>query len=328
MLPGSLPVTGLGSRVYVAEVVEAAVAVILREDGQVLLGQRPEGKPWAGWWEFPGGKIEAGETSFDALQRELHEELGIEAVDAYPWVTRTFAYPERTVLLRFFTVRKWRGEPHGRENQLLSWQAPAAVTVGPLLPANVPILGALQLPSVYAISNLAEMGEAKFLTALEKALSQGLRLIQVREKHLELPALEHFAKRVIALCQPHGARVMLNASPEVALAVGADGVHLNAARLMALQEKPAALLCAASCHDAAELAWAASMALDFVLLSPVMPTLSHPETPPLGWAGFAALAHEYPLPVYALGGLQSQDMLAAWQHGAHGVAMQRAVWPA
>jgi 8-oxo-dGTP diphosphatase len=312
----------------VAEVVEAAVAVILREDGQVLLGQRPEGKPWAGWWEFPGGKIEVGETPFHALQRELHEELGIEAIEAYPWVTRTFAYPERTVRLRFFTVRKWHGEPHGRENQQLSWQMPAAITVGPLLPANEPIMGALQLPTVYAISNLAEMGEAKFLTALENALAQGLRLVQVREKSLEPSALEAFAKRVIALCQPCGARVMLNAATEVALEVGADGVHLNAARLMAVREKPAGLLCAASCHDATELAKAASLGLDFALLSPVMPTLSHPDTTPLGWAGFGRLVHEYPLPVYALGGLQSQDMLAAWEHGAHGVAMQRAVWTA
>lgn len=308
------------------ENVEAAVAVILREDGQVLLGQRPEGKPWAGWWEFPGGKIEAGETPFHALQRELHEELGIEAIDAYPWLTRTFAYPERTVKLRFFIVRKWLGEPHGRENQQLSWQRPASVSVAPLLPANAPIVDALRLPPVYAITNLGELGEQRFFATLEYALDQGARLIQVREKQLDRTALEKFARKMVALCQPCGARVILNGEVAMAREVGADGVHLNSARLMALDHKPEGMLCAASCHDAAELAQAAGLELDFVLLSPVMPTLSHPQTPPLGWLQFSRMIQEYPLPVYALGGLHPADMMTAWLHGAHGIAMQRAAW--
>lgn len=308
------------------ETVEAAVAVILREDGQVLLGQRPVGKTWAGWWEFPGGKIEAGETPFDALQRELHEELGIAAVEATPWLTRTFSYPERTVKLRFFTVRKWVGEPHGREQQQLSWQNLAAVTVGPLLPANEPLLEALQLPSVYAITNLQEMGQARFFLALEGALERGVRLIQVRERQLDQHALKVFASRVVKLCQPHTARVVLNGEVSMAREVGADGVHLSAGRLMSLQQKPAGLMCAASCHNAEELARAASLGLDFVLLSPVMRTLSHPDAVPLGWVQFSHLLNEYPLPVYALGGLRPADMGTAWAHGAHGIAMQRAAW--
>lgn len=308
------------------ESVEAAVAVILREDGQVLLGQRPPGKPWAGWWEFPGGKIEEGETPLHALQRELHEELGIEAIQAYPWLTRTFAYPERTVKLRFFTVRAWRGEPHGRENQQISWQFPAAVEVGPLLPANAPILDALLLPPVYAITNLHELGEARFFAALEGALRNGLRLVQVREKQLNAAALETFTAGVVRKCKPCGARVLLNGEAAMAQRSGADGIHISAARMMALQERPRGMLCGASCHNAAELAWAAELGLDFVLLSPVMRTLSHVEAVPLGWQQFNHAVSEYPLPVYALGGLQLSDMASAWAHGAHGIAMQRAVW--
>jgi 8-oxo-dGTP diphosphatase len=310
----------------VTEFVEAAVAVILREDGRVLLGQRPPGKPWAGWWEFPGGKIEDGETPFHALQRELHEELGIEAVQAYPWLTRTFAYPERTVNLRFFTVRAWRGEPHGRENQQVSWQHPAAVDVGPLLPANAPVLDALQLPPVYAITNLHELGEARFFAALEAALRNDLRLVQVREKQLDAAALEAFAAEVVRKCKPWGARVLLNGEGAMAQRSGADGIHVSAARMMALQERPRGMLCGASCHNLEELARAAALGLDFVLLSPVMHTLSHPETAPLGWQQFINMVGEYPLPVYALGGLQPTDMQSAWAHGAHGIAMQRAAW--
>ncbi|HSI96333.1 MAG TPA: Nudix family hydrolase, partial [Methylophilaceae bacterium] len=306
--------------------VEAAVAVLRREDGQVLLGQRPEGKPWAGWWEFPGGKIEAGETPFHALQRELHEELGVEAEVAYPWVTRTFDYPERTVKLRFFIVHQWRGEPHGRENQQLSWQDLAAVDVGPLLPANAPILDALRLPPVYAITNLHEMGRERFFAGLHRALERGLRLVQVREKQLSSAALEAFAVEVIAVCQPYGARVLLNGQADMAQRIDADGVHFSSAALAALTARPQELLCAASCHNPSELARAAALEFDFALLSPVMETLSHPQAMPLGWAGFEKMIAEYSLPVYALGGMRREYMADAWTHGAHGIAMQRAIW--
>lgn len=306
--------------------VEAAVAVLQRPDGQVLLGQRPAGKPWAGWWEFPGGKIEAGESPYHALQRELHEELGVEAELAYPWLTRTFDYPERTVKLSFFTVRRWRGEPHGRENQQLAWQSPASVQVGPLLPANAPILDALLLPPIYAITNLQEMGRERFFAGLHAALENGLRLLQVREKHLPAAELEQFTSAVIAKSRPYGARVLLNGGVDMARRVGADGVHFSAAHLAVLHEKPGGMLCAASCHNAGELARAERLGMDFVLLSPVLATASHPDVPPLGWPAFADRIAGYSLPVYALGGMKPQCLEEAWVRGAHGIAMQRAIW--
>lgn len=308
------------------ERVEAAVAVILRADGKVLLGQRPEGKSWAGWWEFPGGKVEDGETAALALRREVHEELGIDATEFSPWITREFSYPERHVRLNFFTVRAWAGEPHGKENQQLSWQDPAAVTVGPLLPANAPVLDALCLPPVIGITHLAEMGENAFFAALSQALQNGLRLVQVREKSLPTDALTAFARRVVAEAHAIGARVVVNGTADMARQAGADGVHFTAAALMGLTEKPEGLLCGASCHTAEELARAERLGLDYVLLAPVLPTLSHPNTPMLGWDGFAELARGRSLPVYALGGLEDDDLALAWQHGAHGIAMLRGVW--
>lgn len=309
-----------------AEVVEAAVAVLLREDGQVLLGERPPGKPWAGWWEFPGGKIEAGESPLHALQRELYEELGTAALEAYPWLTRRYAYPEREVKLHFFIVRRWHDEPHGKENQRLAWQSPASPTVAPLLPANAPVLQALCLPPLYAISHAAALGETEFLARLEQALQRGLRLVQLREPQLDEAALLRLAGQVVRHCHAHGARVLLNATPDLARLAGADGVHLSARRLLAMRERPRDMLCAASCHDAKELAQAAQLELDLVVLSPVNPTLSHPQATPLGWPAFARLIADYPLPVYALGGMQPADLHQAWQHGAHGIAAQRAPW--
>jgi 8-oxo-dGTP diphosphatase len=308
------------------QITDAAVAILLREDGSVLLAQRPEGKSWAGWWEFPGGKIEDGESPLEALQREMQEELGTSAIEAYPWLTRCFDYPERSVKLHFFIVRKWANEPHGSEGQQLSWQDPASLTVGPMLPANEPILSALGLPVLYAITNVAETPRDIFMQQLKAALDAGLKLVQVREKQLHAEELKVFAQEVISLAKPYGAKVLINTDIALAYDLGADGVHLNAGQLMQLHSRPENLLCAASCHNALELAQAEKLAVDFVVLSPVLPTRSHPGGVHLGWQEVARLLRDYSLPVYALGGLQAQDLVTAWKSGTHGIAMQRAIW--
>ena len=203
---------------------------------------------------------------------------------------------------------------------------PAAVAVEPLLPANGPILRALNLPPVYAISQAAELGVARFLDRLQAALGNGLKLIQLRESKLPSAELERLAAQVVALAHAHGARVLVNGDIALARKVGADGVHLSSAQLLALNGRPEIEWCAASAHNAAELAHAAELGLDFAVLSPVKPTLSHPAAATLGWEGFAELAAGMPMPVYALGGMSEIDMADAWQAGAHGIAMLRGAW--
>jgi 8-oxo-dGTP diphosphatase len=307
-------------------ILEVAAAVVQRSDGEFLLAERPAGKPYAGWWEFPGGKIEAGESPYHALVRELHEELGIEVDVAHPWLTRVYSYPHATVRLHFFRVVSWHGEPHGQENQRLSWQYPDAVSVTPLLPANGPILRALVLPPVCAITHAAELGVEPFLERLQVVLQQGVKLIQVREKAMDAATLRAFAAEVVLRAHAHGARVVINGDASLAREVGADGVQLNSAQLMALTARPELMLVSASCHDRRELERAAELDLDFALLSPVLPTLSHPGAPVLGWEGFARLAKDLPMPVYALGGVSRADLDEAWRHGAHGIAMLRGAW--
>ncbi|BBJ00461.1 hypothetical protein FGKAn22_21530 [Ferrigenium kumadai] len=309
-----------------AKVVEVSAAVLQRPDGSFLLAQRPSDKIWAGYWEFPGGKVEPGETAHHALVRELREELGIEVKTAYPWLTRVFTYPHATVRLNFFRVTAWSGEPHPHEGQQFSWQHPTEVSVAPVLPANAPILRALELPSLYAISNAAEVGVEEFLRRLEAALLNGLRLVQVREKNLSRNELRELAQRVAALAHAHGAKVLLNGDVALAQEVGADGVQLTAAQLVELRERPDAEWCAASCHNMEELRRAEALGCDFALLSPVMPTKSHPGAPHLGWEKFTAIAAGSSIPVYALGGLTHDDMQTAWQHGAHGLALLRQAW--
>jgi 8-oxo-dGTP diphosphatase len=118
---------------------EVAVGVLLREDGALLLTSRPEGKPCAGFWEFPGGKIEAGETVEQALQRELEEELGICIAGAVPWKVTEHLYPHALVRLHWCKVVQWTGELQMREGQQMAWQQ-LPVTVGPVLPGTYPAL--------------------------------------------------------------------------------------------------------------------------------------------------------------------------------------------
>lgn len=307
-------------------IVHVAAAVLVARDGCVLLAQRPEGKVYAGYWEFPGGKVEAGETPRHALARELEEELGVHPLRVHPWITQSFVYPHAHVLLHFFRVLAWQGEPHGREGQAFAWCDPQRMDVAPMLPANAPVMAALRLPGEYAISNAELVGENAFLAALERRLSAGLRLVQLRDRTLAPDARERLAQAALLRARAHGARMLVNGDERLAMRIGADGVHYPAADLARLARRPSFPLCAGSCHDAGELARAQSLGMDFVVLGPVLPTASHPLAEPLGWDRFDRIAAGSTLPVYALGGLSPDDLETAWDHGAHGIAMIRGAW--
>jgi 8-oxo-dGTP diphosphatase len=308
------------------KIIHVAAAVLIRPDGWFLLAQRPEGKAYAGYWEFPGGKIEAGESAHQALCRELQEELGITVTQAFAWITKTYTYPHATVQLHFFRVFAWQGEPAGLENQQLQWQHFSELTVALILPANTSILRALLLPNRYAISNAAELGYVEFMHRLELALQNGLRLLQVRESHLCGEELLDFTKSVVNLAHQFEAKVLVNGDEELAEKSGADGIHLTGKKLQDCQKRPDFPWCSASCHTAVELKLAGELGLDFAVLSPVLPTLSHPGATHLGWEKFSEILKDSTLPVYALGGLTAHDLNLAQQHGAHGIALLRQAW--
>ena len=320
------PNGGGGERDAQTDLIEVVAAGLTQPDGRVLLAQRPPGKPYAGYWEFPGGKVEAGESLEAALARELHEELGIVVSRPCRWITRVFDYPHATVRLNFFRVFEWQGVPHPHEGQVFSWQRPDAVEVTPLLPANFPILKALSLPPLLGISHAESLGVDTFLARLDVALHNGLRLIQLRDKTLPEDVRLDLARETVRRAQRHGARVLVNGSPDLARAAGADGVHLDSSAAAQLTERPACDWVGVSCHGAAELAHAAAIGADFALLSPVLPTPTHPGAATLGWETFSALAAVSPIPVYGLGGLGRDDVALAQSHGAHGVALLRGAW--
>lgn len=296
--------------------IEVAAAVLQRPDGAFLLAQRPAGKVYAGYWEFPGGKIEPNEPAPDALARELHEELGIDIGTPYPWLTRVYTYPHGTVRLQFFKIFDWRNEPHPREDQAISWQEPGTPQVAPMLPANAPVLASLALPTEYAITAASQYGIAEMLSRLERGLRRGVRLLQVREPNLSDSEREFFTRQVVELAHRFACRV-LTKTPFP----GAAGVHFTAADLMRLKEKPQAQMVAGSCHTREELERAMQLELDFAVLGPI-----RDKSPELGWERFAELARGSTIPVYAIGGLTRADLQGAWRAGAHGLAMIRGSW--
>jgi 8-oxo-dGTP diphosphatase len=122
----------------VARPIDVAVGILMKPNGDVLLGQRPEGKPYAGYWEFPGGKVDPGETILEALKREFMEELGVSVLSAEEWCGVEHVYEHAHVRLHFFISREWTGEPKSLEGQAFAWQG--EVSVEPLLPATIPLL--------------------------------------------------------------------------------------------------------------------------------------------------------------------------------------------
>ena len=307
-------------------IIEVAAAILLRSDNTFLLAQRPLDKIMGGYWEFPGGKIEKDEVPYHALEREVGEELGVTIVTAYPWITRIFTYSHATVRLYFFRVTAWTGMLHPHEGQKFSWQCIREVKAAPVLPANALILRALELPPLYGISNVAELGEHDFICRLETSLKKGLRLVQLREKNYTYEALRGLAIKILPLVRQYGARLIINRDIALAREVGADGVQLSGEQLSELNKRPDVDWCGASCHNAAELRRAEELGCDFAVMSPVLATKSHPRAAYLGWKRFADNTSGTSIPVYALGGLTHGDIEIAWEHGAHGIALLRQAW--
>lgn len=315
------------------KIIDVAVGVLLRPDGTVLLGNRPADKPWPGWWELPGGKLEPGESVLQALARELHEELGIEVTAATTWVTYVHKYPTTTVRLAFCRVTGWNGEPKGLEGQELRWvDLRHAHEVPQLLPATYPPLRWLQLPEVYAISAIgAPEHLSSFMQRLNKNLAAGLRLLQWREPAwpggVSAPDLQQALATVLARCRAAGARVLVNSIHPPEWWALADGVHLRSGDAAGLSARPnlaTDALLGVSTHNLAELEHARALNADFAVLGPVLPTPSHPGVPGMGWDGFAALNAQAGLPVYALGGQSAETLDLVRSVGGHGFAGIRA----
>lgn len=305
--------------------------VLVDAEGRVLLAQRPPGKHLAGTWEFPGGKLEPGESAHDGLARELSEELGVEIEADVPLVRIPWAYGERRLLLDARLVRQWRGQPAPLEHTALRWVDPHVADLAVLAPADRAILQALRLPHRYPITPADVSPDAYRACAgmLRDALARGERLLQLRLPLWSTEQVRDLAAELLPLARQKGAQLMLSGDVAGARLLGAGiGVQMKASQLTSGTARPLPWNqpVGASCHDTEELARALALGADFATLSPVAATATHPGVAPLGWAAFGALVEAASLPVYALGGMGAADEAQARALGAQGVAGIRGFW--
>lgn len=309
--------------------VHVAAAVIRGADARVLIAKRAADQHQGGLWEFPGGKVEEGEAVEAALSRELQEELGIRVEAARPLIQVQHDYPDKQVLLDVWEVTAFSGEPHGAEGQPLAWASARELLDYEFPAANQPIVAAARLPDRYLITpESLEPGE--LLRGVRAALAAGIRLIQLRAPAMFDAQYRDLAVDIQGLCAGK-AQLMLKGPLEWLGDFPAAGWHLTAEQLRKYADQgrpfPDQRWLAASCHGADELALATRMGVDFITLSPVQATQTHPEAQPLGWEVASELLRGFNKPAYLLGGVGSSDLPQAWQAGAQGVAGIRAFWP-
>lgn len=308
-------------------VVHVAVGVIVNSDGNILIAKRADSSHQGGLWEFPGGKVEPGETLFEALKRELYEELAIDITATEPLIKIRHDYGDKQVLLDVHKVEAFNGQPIGAEGQPVQWVAPDNLHYYEFPAANRPIISAIRLPRKLLITGDFASPE-DCIARVKSALERGIRLVQLRlADKIDMPPL---AQSLALLCAGYNARLQLNCSPDFfsTAALPNVGLHLNARELMRSRLRPVAtdVLLGASCHNSQELAKAQSIGVDYLLLSPVKHTSSHPTQQPLGWESFSELIQTIAVPVYALGGMAEADLPEAVARGAQGIAAISEWW--
>lgn len=310
-------------------VVHVAVGVVLDARGRVLIALRPEQAHQGGLWEFPGGKCEEDEPVEQALARELLEEVGITVLEQESFCRIRHDYGDKEVLLDVRRVNAFAGVASSKEGQPIRWAEITALDPRQFPAANRSIIRRLQLPQTIAITGAAE-SEEDFHDRFNRLLDTSPAMIQLRAPQLDKQAYLERASRCLQLCRRRDVRLVLNTAPALASQLGADGLHVTAQCLLGLSHRPVPddLMFSASCHTLEELRHAEMLGADYVLLSPVQKTSSHPDQAALGWQAFQSLVSRVSVPVFALGGLGGDDIALARTHGAAGIAAISAWWPA
>ena len=325
-----------------SEVIHVAVAAIVNQNNEVLISRRAENSHQGGLWEFPGGKVEKNETVESALAREILEELGIQLVSFRPLIKIAHQYADKKVLLDVWRVDNFIGNPTGLEGQPVRWQAICELDELKFPEADIAIKRALNLPEHHLITGKFKT-EQEFELRLSRAIGKGIKLVQLRLtdewlRETGQSSAMRIVEAAVSLSGQSNLTLMLNLPDAIEDAAykllselpGSSrwsyGIHLNSRKLGNISNRPEGFLLSASCHNCSELKKAQELNVDFVLLSPVKATASHPEALPLGWGGFSELVDQVNVPVYALGGMKKEDSNKARSAGGQGIAAIGNLW--
>jgi 8-oxo-dGTP diphosphatase len=319
----------MGTTAAKARVVHVAVGVIKNNQGQILISRRDASQHMGGFWEFPGGKVESGESVQQALSRELHEELniGIDTESLQPLCCIRHDYPDKSVLLDVWQTRQYSGEPQGMEGQPLRWVTAEKLVAAEFPPGNRAIIRALRLPRLITLVNCGR----RLVRQWPGAALPEHSLIRLRYMDQEQSFVDYL--RTLEVLVPditHNILVDLPASGSDRQALfklqeqhpQIRGFFANRHVMQSLTSRPDGddLILGCATHNTQEISAARLLGADFVILSPVQPSRSHAENPGMGWHQFKKLAAQFPGPVFAMGGMTLQDMDPAMAAGAYGIA--------
>ena len=297
--------------------IEVVAAVIRNADGKVLIAKRHSDKHQGGKWEFPGGKVEKGESRRSALVREIREEIGIDIGHSARLISVYHEYDDKAIYLDVYEVLQWTGEAEGREGQPINWVDTDELHEFEFPEANSPIVEAACLPKHLKVMGAAK-DEEDFKTQFNANIQSGHRLF-LQSFNAEAASYKPSHDEInwmLDTASSHQVKVMFESPPPL---VRSDYyLHLNTEELQKVQEKPSATRVSAICSNSEELFKAQRIGLDFLLVGPVLTNASGGNKV-IGWPTFQSLSARVNIPVYAMGGVGEKDMELAREYGAQGI---------
>ncbi len=301
------------------KIIKAVVGVLRNNSGQILIAKRQDHQFMAGFWELPGGKIEGNENIEQTIIRELDEELGIEVVDLSLHQTMQHTYNDRIIELTICNIDRFKKTPAGIEGQQIAWVDIYKLHTYELLPTMKSFINSITLPNKYWITPSSNHQSDEWLAKFDEKMTQDIELIQLRSK-IQLES--SFIAELHNKCLQHNVKLLLNTVEKSFNEAYCDGWHITTGEMLKLNKRPCDedKLLGASTHDLIEALKAQEIGADFVVISPVQATQTHPDTIPIGWEKAKEVVDKLNIPVYFLGGMGSDDLDETLRLGAQGIA--------
>jgi len=299
--------------------IKAVVGVLHNKDQQILIAKRQSHQFMGGFWELPGGKIEHGESPEVAISRELNEELGIIVDKLSLHQTMFHQYEDRMVELSIYNIDNYLNTPKGVEGQEIAWVSVENLNSYKLLPTMKSFINSITLPKQYWITPSSNHQSDEWIRKFDEKIKQGISLIQLRSKtKLDITFIEELHNK----CKHNNINLLLNTVDKSFHEAYCDGWHITTGEMFDLKSRPCAnnKLLGASTHDLTEALKAQDLGADFIVISPVQATQTHPDTVPIGWDAAKEVVDKLNIPVYFLGGMTLNDLDKTLKLGAQGIA--------
>jgi 8-oxo-dGTP diphosphatase len=305
--------------------IKVAVGILRNNKQQILISKRQNHQFMPDFWELPGGKIKQGELPKQAIIRELKEELGIVVTHLSAHKNITHQYPDRLIKLSIFNINQYQQTPRGIEGQDIIWSDIDNLANFKLLPTMKIFINSITLPNKYWITPALNHQSDDWMKKFDEKINQGISLIQLRSK---TPLNSHFIAELYSKCQQHNIKLLLNIIDKSFNENYCDGWHITTAEMLALNKNPILKkssttkpkILGVSTHCLKEALMAQNLGADFIVISPIQATQTHPNATPLGWKTAQEVAKKINIPVYFLGGMGLKDLNKALKLNAQGIA--------